>query len=122
MERFESGWPTSGGVEEGRVVSCGFGNVPHGLYEVNKKYVWVWLEDKPKDEEGNVINAAPPEAKWSEPQIAYVKKIRPEFQDLSVPASPKTIRFEDSSEGLPTTSSWRNSLAVADMNDDRFPD
>ena len=122
IERFESRWASYEGVEEGQVRPFGFVNVPHELYQVNDKYVWVWLEDKPKDEEGNVINAAPPEAKWSEPQIAYVKKIRPEFQDLSVPASPKTIRFEDSSEGLPTTGSWRNSLAVADMNDDGFPD
>jgi hypothetical protein len=122
IERFDSRWASYEGVEEGQVRPFGFVNVPHEVYQLNDKYVWVWLEDKPKDAEGNVINSAPPEEKWSADQIAYMKKMRPEFQDLSVPASPKTIRFEDSSEGLPITGSWRNSLAVADMNGDGFPD
>src|SRR5260221_11521006 len=116
IERFDSRWASYDGVEEGQVRPFGFVNVPHEIYQLNDKYVWVWLEDKPKHAEGNVIRTVAPLSKWTEPQIAYMKKMRPEFQDLSVPASPKTIRFEDSSEGLPTTGSWRNSLDIADMN------
>jgi hypothetical protein len=121
IERFDSKWASYDGVEEGQVRPFGFVNVPHEIYQLNDKYVWVWMAERPKDAAGNDMPVEPL-PKWTPAQIAYMKYIRPEFQDLSVPASPKTIRFEDSSEGLPTEGSWRNSLDVADMNGDGFPD
>jgi hypothetical protein len=123
IERYDRRWASFDGVEEGQVRPFGFVNVPKELYQQNEKYVWVWIEDHPQGEDGQpVLPQAAPEKKFTDEQLAYVKAIRPEFQDLSVPSSGKTIRFESGSDGLPTQGSWRNSLAVGDMNNDGFPD
>ena len=58
----------------------------------------------------------------SQETIDYLAKIRTDFEPLEPPKSTKTIRFEESSEGLPTSGSWRSSLDVADMNGDGFAD
>jgi hypothetical protein len=123
IERYERRWASFDGVEEGQVRPFGFVNVPKELYQQNEKYVWVWMEDKPKDDQGvPEVNPPLPEKKFTDAQLAYTKAIRPEFQDLSVPMSTKTLHFEESSTGLPNQGSWRNSLAVGDMNGDGFLD
>lgn len=123
IERYDRRWASFDGVEEGQVRPFGFVNVPKELYQQNEKYVWVWIEDHPPAEDGTpTLPQAAPEKKFTDEQIAYAKAIRPEFQDLSVPPSGKTVKFEQSSDGLPTQGSWRNSLAVGDMNNDGFPD
>src|SRR5947208_3516260 len=66
-------------------------------------------------------SAAVPEGGQPE-HIAFFKRIAPQFVALSPAASTKTITFTESSDGLPQTGSWRNTLAVADMNGDGFPD
>src|SRR5262249_46184830 len=60
--------------------------------------------------------------KFSSTELDFFQKIRPEFSDLTPPDGSKTIHFIESSDGLPTSGSWRNSLTGADMNGDGFPD
>jgi len=123
IERYDRRWASFDGVEEGQVRPFGFVNVPKELYQQNERYVWVWIENKPVEDDGvPALLPALPEKKFTDAQIAYAKAIRPEFQDLAVPMSTRTLRFEESSSGLPTSGSWRNSLAVGDMNGDGFLD
>ena len=52
----------------------------------------------------------------------YLQQIRSEFFELAPKETTKTIKFEEASDGLPQSGSWRNGLTVADMNGDGFPD
>lgn len=93
-------------------------NFSFEIYQQNDKYVWVWMEELPprrsreEREKAGKIKPAPKET------VDYLNLIRDEFTPLEPPASPVRIRFEESSEGLPGSGSWRNSGAVADMNGD----
>jgi hypothetical protein len=104
----------------------GYVNFKFEIYQVNPKYVWVWVLDPdvtPAVPETPAVEAPPPnQSRWGADHIAFFKRIRPEFVSLTPVSSAKTIRFEESSDGLPTYGSWRNSLAVADMNGDGFVD
>jgi len=93
------------------------------LYQQNEQFTWVWMGD-PEETPTEEMSAAPPPdpGRWQSEHIAYFKKIRPQFAELAPPASSKTVTFQQSSKGLPQSGSWRNSLAVADMNGDGFPD
>jgi hypothetical protein len=88
------------------------------IYQQNEKYVWVWMEEvtprRPREERAKA------EQKREIPKetIDYLTQIRDEFTPLDPPASPLKLRFEESSNGLPGSGSWRNSGAVADMNGD----
>ncbi|HEX6177494.1 MAG TPA: VCBS repeat-containing protein [Thermoanaerobaculia bacterium] len=94
-------------------------NFAFEIYQQNDKYVWVWM---PTVEELKTAGEAPLDPQkaslFTEPQIAYLKRIAPEFEELSVPEARKVIRFEQSSKGLPSEGSWRNSGTFADMNGD----
>lgn len=94
-------------------------NFAFEIYQQNDKYVWVWM---PTVEELKAAAATPPDALqaslFTEPQIKYLRKIAPEFTELTPADSPKVVRFEQMSKGLPQTGSWRNSAALADMNGD----
>src|SRR5204862_14345 len=61
-------------------------------------------------------------SRYKEDEIAFFAKVRPQFTALTPPDSSETVTFVESSEGLPQSGSWRNSLAVADMNGDGFLD
>lgn len=93
-------------------------NVVKELYQQNEKWVWVWMPDpSPEDQAPEAQeNHLTPE------QMKFYQDIRAEFAPLDVPNSGKTIRFEESSDGLPGGGSYRNSLAIADMNEDGCPD
>lgn len=109
-------------VEEGWVRPFGYVNTTREVYQLNDKYVWAWEEIKaPLTKEETAILETPPST-FTKAQVEYLRYMRPEFQDLTVPDSGKAIRFEESSEGLPVSGSWRNSLAVGDMNGDGFMD
>jgi FG-GAP-like repeat len=100
-------------------------NFKYEIYQMNEKYVWVWVAEVPTEEEKtNEIATATSvsSGRWGPDHIAFFKKIRPQFTKLEPATSSKTISFEESSEGLPQAGSWRNSLAVADMNGDGFAD
>lgn len=123
IEKYERRWAEYKGVEEGWVRPFGPANFTNEIYQQNDKFVWVWVIEPTKEEVAAQSDQASQSASgFTPPQIAYLKKIQPEFVQLDVPLSDKTIRFEEASDGLPTDGSWRNSLAVADMNGDGFPD
>ncbi len=52
----------------------------------------------------------------------YYALLRHEFETLTPARSDIRIRFEPASRGLPDHGSWRNGLAVADMNEDGLLD
>lgn len=127
IERFDRRWANSDSSEPGTIRPFGFVNFHAEIYQQNDKYVWVWMKDiSPEELEAlkpNFDKAVPAGGRaLTDAEIAYVKKMRPEFAPIDVPQSSTTIHFEKSSEGLPTSGSWRNSLAVADMNGDGYLD
>lgn len=88
------------------------------IYQQNEKSVWVWMQelDKPRSREDRKHSAETKEV--PKETIDYLNLIRDEFTPLDPPPSPVRIRFEEASEGLPDSGSWRNSGDVADMNGD----
>ncbi|HXH41151.1 MAG TPA: FG-GAP-like repeat-containing protein, partial [Thermoanaerobaculia bacterium] len=110
--------------EDGSVRPLAQVNFAFEIYQQNEKYVWVWVPDPEPTTTpaGEPIPPPSPKSRYNDAVIAFFKKIRPQFTALEPPMSSKTIRFEESSEGLPKEGSWRNSLAVADMNEDGCPD
>lgn len=52
----------------------------------------------------------------------YFERTRRDFTIVDPRPSTARLRFEESSRGLPVDGSWRNSLAVADINEDGLPD
>lgn len=104
-------------------------NVQKEIYQQNDKYVWVWVADvgvlKPEvaaPPDPNTPTKASPYHTYDPASIEFFTRIRPEFTPLIPPASGVTVRFEESSKGLPQSGSWRNAPAVADMNADGCPD
>ncbi|HEX8616330.1 MAG TPA: VCBS repeat-containing protein [Thermoanaerobaculia bacterium] len=123
IERFDKRWAKY--VDQpGFVKPLAFMNFTEELYQENDKYVWAWIEeidtpapseDPEEEPEGNYRNL-------DASQIEYLDSIRHEFSPLEVPPSTTGLRFESASNGLPVDGSWRNSLAVADMNGDGHVD
>lgn len=125
IDRYDREWSVySGGHDAYQIRPFGFVNSYRELYQHNDKYVWVWQLVPPP--------AAPPQedlqkstdfnTRFSDADIKYLEGARSEFFELTPAMSTKTLRFEDSSEGLPDSGSWRNGLTIADMNGDGFPD
>ena len=104
----------------------GFVNSHRELYQHNQKWVWAWepiVEAAPAAAEPEDLQkSTDSQRRYSDRDIAYLQKIRSEFTELIPRLSGKTLMFEDSSAGLPTAGSFRNSLAVADMNGDGHVD
>jgi hypothetical protein len=124
IDRFDRQWAAydqAPGVVRPRMdINFGF-----EIYQQNEKYVWVWMPTmEALQSVAPPSNDSPAEksTRYTAPQLAYLRKIAPEFREIMPPASSKIIRFEESSQGLPTSGSWRNSAAVADMNGDGFAD
>lgn len=96
-------------------------NIPAEIYREDDTHVWVWLpvyDQIPTAEELQQrqyfdYNAA---------QLEYLNKAAVEFVPIKPMAADVKILFEESSKGLPQQGSWRNSLDVADFNNDGFPD
>lgn len=106
---------------EGWVRPLAMVNFPAEIYQQNEKYVWVWIvtpESLMRQAEADAAAAQAAESGYNQASIDFLKKSRSEFTQLDVPAAPVTVRFEESSAGLPTDGSWRNALAAADMNGD----
>jgi len=111
------------GGDPGWARPYGWVNIYREIYQKNDKYTWFWMEDRdPQQVEETRQQAAASMDKWPEESLKYFRATRPEFTPLTPPAADKTINFKESSNGLPKSGSWRNSLAVADMNGDGFPD
>lgn len=96
-------------------------NLTAEIYQENEKYIWVWLEEMepmPSREELQRMEREAKFPKLSDEDLKYYRWLRDEFTPLDPPKSDVLVRFEPSSNGLPNAGSWRNSLAVADMNED----
>lgn len=93
-------------------------NLIFEIYQQNEKYVWVWMEEMPERRSRAERKVAAETKEVSKETIEYLNLIRDEFSPLDPPPSPVRVRFEESSDGLPDTGSWRNGGAVADMNGD----
>jgi hypothetical protein len=126
IERYLRKFANDAGGEPGTIRPFGYVNFWAEIYQQNDKYVWVWLNDPVVNAEESTAEVAPvvPSGghQYTVAEVDYLKKMKSEFVPVEPPVSTTTIRFENSSSGLPTTGSWRNSLAVADMNGDGFPD
>lgn len=107
-------------------------NIPAEIYQQNDEFIWVWLET-PESQKRHIqdrLDAVPEVVasgisagtEYTPEQVEMVKAIRPEFEVVTPPMSDKTLVFRESSDGLPTRGNWRNSMGVADMNEDGFLD
>lgn len=118
--KFERKWAAYD-VEEGFVRPFAQVNLPYEIYQQNDRFVWAWIPDI--DVQQTPV-AAPTYSttKYDADTLKYFERERTEFTALATPPSDVTIHFKESSNGLPQTGSWRNALAVADMNGDGCPD
>ncbi|HEV8661283.1 MAG TPA: VCBS repeat-containing protein [Thermoanaerobaculia bacterium] len=125
ITKYQRQWAVyTGGHDLYAIRPFGFVNSYRELYQHNDRFVWVWEkvpEPQPPAEE-DLQKSTESNTRFSDADIEYLQRARSEFFELTPRSSSKTIRFEDSSEGLPTEGSWRNGLAIADMNGDGFPD
>jgi VCBS repeat protein len=114
----------TGGHDAYSIRPFGFVNAYRELYQHNDKYVWVWekIAEPPMPVDEDLHKSTQSAARYSDAEVDYLQKIRSEFFELNVPNSTKTIRFQESSDGLPTVGSWRNGHTIADMNGDGCPD
>jgi hypothetical protein len=119
IEKFTRQWEAYDRVAEGWVRPMAQVNAGFELYQRNAKFIWFWVQEPGGAAETAARSATP---KYTPEQIKNVEKFRAEFTEVAAPESAKTIRFEEASQGLPDSGSWRNTLAVADMNNDGCPD
>lgn len=126
IEKGPKKWASFKGVEEGTVRPMAQANFAFELYQLNDEFIWYWVEEPeaPAQQSDMEKGAEAPYSPYQKNDwaVTQLKKLQPEFKSLDVPLSSKTIRFEESSDGLPTSGSWRNTVTVADMNDDGIPD
>lgn len=121
IEKFDRKWASYDDVEPGFVRPFAYLNVQKEIYQQNDQYVWVWMPEM-TPEELAAMTTPKVTTKYTDKQVDYFKSMRTEFFETSPKDNNVTVRFEESSEGLPTSGSWRNSGAVADMNGDGCPD
>lgn len=98
----------------------GMVNFAYEIYQQNEKYVWVWVPEMPPPEK--IAELLQPQVTMNEATTNYWKGVRSQYVSLTPPPGKKVVRFQEASDGLPIAGSWRNALAVADMNEDGFPD
>lgn len=126
IAKVEKKWAVYDDPRANWVRSFGNANFAHEIYREDDQSIWVFFEVLPPPEPLKVVtNESGDEMQikqHSAEEIAYFQKIKPEFEPLSIPQANVTVRFEESSAGLPDKGSWRNSLDVADMNKDGFAD
>ena len=125
ISRFDRALAVFNPQEPNMVRPRGAVNFTFEIYQQNEKYVWCWMPDPEVPDVPPGATQAPepvPASRYTADVIAYFARVRPQFMPLMPADSTKTITFAESSEGLPTDGSWRNSLTVADMNEDGFLD
>ncbi len=120
IERYDRKWAAYD-REEGTVRPVATVNFAFEIYQQNEKYVWVWVGD-PDPQEGLQPVTPVPSSRYSESDLKFFNVLRPQFFPLDPPKNNRTIRFKESSDGLPQTGSFRHSMAIADMNEDGFLD
>ena len=121
IQKIDKRWtrpsPHAGWIQSHRNV-----NIIDEIYQENDKWVWVWVPELPPRRTREERREELKKKEYSEQAVAYLKKIRPEYEPLEPPRSQTKVRFEAASNGLPTDGSWRNALDVADMNGDGHMD
>src|SRR5260221_7762037 len=97
--------------QEGWIRPFGFVNFYRELYQMNDKWVWTWSPDRDDPSNKVVLPDAAETAPtaYTADAMDYLTKVRAEFTPLGVPASAVTVRFEESSQGLPMARPLRNS-------------
>jgi hypothetical protein len=120
IEKFTRQWEAYDRVAEGWVRPMAQVNAGFELYQRNAKYLWMWVPEASTN--AAAVAAREQKPKYTAEQMKFAEKYRAEFSELLPPESTKTIHFREASQGLPDSGSWRNSLAVADMNGDGCPD
>ncbi len=126
IERFERRWAAYD-KEPGFVRPMAMVNVATEIYQQNEKYVWVWIPDATEavpTEESAPSAPAPLSymGRYDDGHVAFLSKVRSQWDDVSPRRSSQAVAFDLSSEGLPSTGSWRSSLSAADMNGDGLVD
>lgn len=121
IERAERKWAAFD-REEGFVRPMANVNFAFELYQMNDRYVWYWVGDPDPQQAAGEQVPPPPPSRYSESDLKYFSEIRPGFMPVEPAKNNRVIRFEESSDGLPQSGSFRNSMAIADMNGDGFLD
>lgn len=126
IEKYELRWAILDVGRPGWARPFGNVNVTAEIYRQDDVNLWVWREKQvERNEQGQVVDQAgqiSAQQELAEQTAQYYQRIRPEFEILKPAPVDRTLTFVESSNGLPTSGSWRNSLDVADMNGDGFPD
>ena len=120
IEKFTRQWEAYDRVAEGWVRPMAQVNAGFELYQRNAKFLWMWVPEASTNAAAVAPRSEIP--KYSAEQKKFVEKFVNEFTEVTPPESAKTVHFVEASQGLPDSGSWRNSLAVADMNNDGCPD
>jgi hypothetical protein len=124
IEKFQREWAAYD-QPTGYVRPMAMANFAFEIYQQNDKHVWVWIPQATETQQKTVLSGDAPAAQvspYTPAQLDYLKFIVNEYEALDVAPAGKGLAFEESSEGLPQSGSWRNSAAVADMNGDGFMD
>src|SRR5437764_7164272 len=87
--------------EEGTVRPMANVNFAFEIYQQNEKYVWVWIAD-PEPQDASQAAATPaPASRYSDSDLKFFDLLRPQYFPLDPAKNDRTIRFEESSDGLP---------------------
>ena len=121
IERFDRKWAAYD-QPQGLVRPFGNANISFEIYQQNDQYVWTWVRDPEPVTPEAELKEIQRSSRYNQATIDFLKRVRPQYAALAPTASDKVIHFRESSAGLPNRGSWRNSLAVADMNEDGCPD
>ncbi len=121
IEKYDRKWAAYD-REEGTVRPMANVNIAYEIYQQNEKYVWIWAGDPVPQDSADATTPAPPASRYSKSDLKFFDLLRPQFFPLEPAKNDRIIRFEESSDGLPQAGSFRNAMAIADMNEDGFPD
>lgn len=93
------------------------------IYQENDKYIWVWRPVRARDTVSKEEKRRRAQyLEYGEEHLDFYRGLRKEFEPLELARTPVTVKFEESSSGLPASGSWRNGADVADINRDGFVD
>lgn len=111
----------------GWVRPFGWVNATREVYQMDDTSIWVFEPIAQRDVLAPPVDRTAPKVRTLPPAkrqqaIADLQRIRPDFEALTPADSGVTLRFRESSHGLPQKGSWRNSMTVADMNKDGHAD
>jgi hypothetical protein len=121
IEKYDRKWAAYD-REEGTVRPMSNVNFAFEIYQQNEKYVWVWIADPEPRDASQPATTPAPASRYSDSDLKFFNVLRPQYFPLDPAKNDRTVRFEESSDGLPQIGSFRNSMAIADMNEDGFAD